>query len=111
MLDMTLGKDAEERSLEEMNNIFDSRETNVKSQSWKIIQLQLAHVFVKMLWLHRAPAKGRSCDFKLHKLLIFGIVWTFAIRSVFQLIKIRQLLNIFYIQGSKQSSFQRRQPS
>lgn len=35
MLDMSFGKDAEERSLEEMNNIFDSRETNVKSQSWK----------------------------------------------------------------------------
>lgn len=33
MLDMTLGKDAEERSLEEINNIFDYRETNVKSQS------------------------------------------------------------------------------
>lgn len=32
MLDMILGKDAEKRSLEEMNNIFDS---NVKSQSWK----------------------------------------------------------------------------
>lgn len=34
MLDTTLGKDAEERSLEEMNNIFYFRETNVKSHSW-----------------------------------------------------------------------------
>lgn len=83
MLDMILGKDAEERSLEEMNNIFDSRETNVKSQSWKDNTVQLTHMFVKMLWLRRAPAKGRSCDFKLHKLLIFCIVWTVAIRSVF----------------------------
>lgn len=69
----------------------------------KIIQLQLTHMFVMMLLLHRAPAKGRSCDFKLYKLLIFCIVWTFAIRSVFQLIKIGQLLNIFYIQGSEQT--------
>lgn len=35
MLAMTLGKDAQERSLEEMNNIFDSRETIAKSQFWK----------------------------------------------------------------------------
>lgn len=35
MLDMILGKDAEERSLKEINNIFASRGTNVKSQSWE----------------------------------------------------------------------------
>lgn len=73
-----------------------------KANFEKIIQLQQAHRFVKMLWLCRAPVKGRSCDFTLCKLLIFCIVRTFAIRSIFQLIKIRQLLNIFYIQSSKQ---------
>lgn len=77
----------------------------------KIIQLWSTHVFVKVLWLCRAPVEGRGCDFKLHKLLIFCIVQTFAISSVFQLIKIRQLLNIFYIQGSKQTSSQRHQPT
>lgn len=35
MLAMILGKDAYKRSLEEMNNIFDSRETNAQSQFWK----------------------------------------------------------------------------
>lgn len=77
----------------------------------KIIQFQLTHMFVKMLWLCRAPVKGRSCDFKLHNLVIFCIVQTFAIRFVFQLIKIRQLLNIFYIQGSKQTNSLRHQPT
>lgn len=77
----------------------------------KIIQLQLTHVFVEMLWPCRAPVKGRSCDFILHKLLIFCIVRTFAIRSVLQLIKRRQLLKRFYIQGSKQTSSRRHQPT